>query len=298
MRALLRVLGLLIGVALAAAALLGPQAALDALATKLGLGSLTPLVQPPLGHNARIALAAIGLIFGLLLAFLLGRLARGRIEGNDARMEDVITGVRHGPAPSTSATAPDHAPRADPELADLPAGPIHVADLSAEPVPGMFAAAPIGSTDAPLYSGRPITVDPEPTRIEPIASNTTYMPTVSNDPLTPPEVSTHRFPAVDPEISESLARVEAAISALALHGPMPITARLDAIDARMVQIAQQIAELAGLARVASRTPLPAAPSSLPLQVRTPGDPALRQSIGTAARALRDRLERDTPPDQP
>ena len=295
MRALLRVLGLLIGVALAAAALLGPQAALDALATKLGLGSLTPLAQPPLGHNARIALAAIGLIFGLLLAFLLGRLARGRIEGNDARMEDVVTGVRHGPAPSTSATAPDHKPRADPELAGLPAGPIHVADVSAEPVPGMFAAAPIGSTDAPLYSGGPITVDPEPTRIEPIAA---YIPTMSNDPLTSPEVSTHRSPAVDPEISESLARVEAAISALALHGPMPITARLDAIDARMVQIAQQIAELAGLARVASRTPLPAAPSSLPLQVRTPGDPALRQSIGTAARALRDRLERDTPPDQP
>lgn len=332
MRAALTVVGLLVGVALAAAALLGPQAALDGIATTLGLHRLTPLAQPPLGHTARVALAATGLVFGLLLAFILGRLARGRVARNTARVDDAAAQKRYDRAPSPNLAAkPDHAPRSDPELAGLPAAPIHVADLSAEPVGEVFSPAPVQSTEAilapapdsgfnvgdpkptayatgvrkpdaalnaaPLHSGGPITVDPEPMSFK-RADSFAQTPTASNDPPRSPETPANCSPVLDPAVAESLARVEAAVSALALHGPMPITERLDAIDARMGQIAQQIAELAGLARAASRTPLPAPPSKLPAKVRAPGDPALRQSIGTAARALRDRLDREDTPDRP
>lgn len=336
MRAVLRILGLLAGIGLAAAALLGPQAAVDGFATTLGLGRLTPLAQPPLGQNARFALAAAGLVVGLLLAVILGQFARrGRTSRDQGSRDGAAPEMRYESAPLPAfAFAPDRARVSDPDLAGLPAEPIHIADLTAEPVAAMFATTHLETTDAifepvepatheppirvlhatmlpetlptpepPLHSGGPITVDPEPPRYEastakPIAP-TDVMYAAAMDGSPPPankaprqaDMSAGPVAVSDPAIADSLARVEAALHGLALHGPAPIAARLDAIDARMGQMAQQIAELAGLARMATRTPMPAPAAVAPF--RAPDDPARRQSIGTAARALRERLERDS-----
>lgn len=289
-----RIVGLIVGIALAAAAMLAPQAAIDSLGTTLGLDRLTPLAQPPLGQTARLALAAVGLLLGLLLAFVLGRLTRRTVDDPYANNDPLE--MRHEPASWQSpAGSPMAAIRpglegngfnAEPLLVDPGAAQPEIAQVT-RPVPEpaqdlkehlmaqeamLPRCEPDNSpVDAPLHVGGPITVDPTPMPVAP----------------TPEAVGQT---AHDPTLAAKLDRVEAAIALLGQRGPAHLFERLDAIDARMGQIAQQIAELAGLARTAARTPAPAAPA--PIQIRPPDDGARRQSIGSAARALRDRMDRD------
>lgn len=141
------------------------------------------------------------------------------------------------------------------------------ADVSPEPVAAMFAVSPPEADDVAHPEDQPQTLDapaPAATAVAILEPVTIHQPGAA-----------HATP---------LERIEATLARLEARGPD----RLDAIDARLGQMAQQLAELAALARAVARTPTPV-PLVTPGQLRSPADQDQRRSIGAAARALRASL---------
>ncbi len=266
-----RIAGLAVGIALATAALIVPGEVLDHAVAVLGLERLTPRAAPPLGQSARLALAASALVFGGVLAWVLGRLF-----GRPAELEDEDAVF-------------------DPPLATA------VSDMSGWRTPAQMAApiaAPVG--EEPIVAEVPVAEEPvivatvpvAPAEEAPVADTTVpaplerhEAPALSTEPPTPAPL-----PVDGAATGDAAARIEAALAALSQHGPIGVSNRFDSLDARLQQMAQQLAEIAGTVRALQRTPTPlisaqpAAPSARALP--PPGDPALRHALAQAARNLR------------
>ena len=301
-------IGLLLGLALAAAILFVPGPWVEDVVTRSGLPGLTKLAQPPLGTKAYLLLAAAALAGGLALGWIAGRLfSRPREADPDADADVDVDDQPAGTAWRAAARAP-----AEPLPAPAPALDSLGWNAPAE-------AAPVAAAEALA----PQVTAPEPTVPEPVAAlahepaalhtaataadaEETPMslppPSVSASPeaepgavLAPeagsfspiPPAPAPRLP-VDPD--PALARIESALAGLAQHGPVGVSARFDALDARLQQMAQQIAEVAALARAAQRTPASAVlPVAGPAALVPPADPARRRAMATAARTLLARM---------
>lgn len=265
--------GLAIGVALAALALLVHQANLDTAAATLGLDRLTSLARPPLGQNARVALAAAAVVLGLLFALMLRRSAR-RDEVDRA---EAATEMRHiAPAtvrPVAGTPAPTNRDQRE-EVAQLFASAPQVV---IEEKPATEPDHPPGIPHASAIP-KPATIAPE---------------TIASANIVPEIIAA--VPVADAAVPVATAPIETVATNSATHELAAFTARFETIEARMGDMVRQIAELAGLARTAARAPTPTPTASVshippaPVRLRAPDDPARRRAIGAAARALRERL---------
>ena len=260
------IFGLVLGVALAGAAFVLPDATLAQIATTTGLDRVTPFAQPPFGQTARAVLAGGALAVSILLGLLIGRLARSApIEsGEDEAQPAVAARDWHAPAPL---------PRVAP---DLP-----VAAQSTTPLaPAEAPAQTVGVTTSAIPPA-PITPPMEP---QPAAAVLAHV--AQPQPDQPPSVADLSAPA--PSMVEPIARLEAAVAQLAQRAPAEVANRFDSIDGRLQQMAQQIAELAALARAQQRTPAPAAADpQRPLPA--PTNAAHRRAMAANARLLLARL---------
>ncbi len=279
-------LGLLMGVALAAGIMFATPEWLDGIATNLGADRLSPLAAPPLGMTARIALAAGLLLAATALGWLIGRLSA---PSRDTQEEQEPASEFAAVGPSHAASVEDLGWRAPAGAA--PAEPVATATVSA-PLPAAVAMMPVPddtSTDQ-IPAGPPAPMPTEPLSAElprveaaPADAPPAESVPVSVDPVAPAQAAA--VPA------ETIARLEAAVAELARHTPARAADRFDGIDARLQQMAQQIAELAALARAAQRTPSgPALPSPVASMLVAPADPAHRRAMAGSARALLARLD--------
>ena len=285
-------IGLLLGLALASAILFVPGPWVENIVAGSGLPTLTPLAQPPLGTKAYLLLAAGAVAVGLALGWIAGRLF-ARPLGADA--EDEAAEIAY-PATARAPAASPATPALDTPALDTPA-----LDTLGWNAPA--AAAP----DAEVEPMAPEPNVPEPSAPEPAAA-LTHEPAAMHSsalaeetPMSLPKPSmpmssepgsgpgSAPLPAHLADPAPALARIESALAGLAQHGPVGVSARFDALDARLQQMAQQIAEIAALARAAQRTPAPAAFSAAATALAPPADPARRRAMAASARTLLARM---------
>lgn len=290
-------IGLLLGLALASAILFVPGPWVENIVAGSGLPTLTPLAQPPLGTKAYLLLAAGAVAVGLALGWIAGRLF-ARPLGADA--EDEAAEIAY-PATARAPAASPATPVLDTPALDTPALDMPALDTLGWNAPA--AAAP----DAEVEPMAPEPNVPEPSAPEPaaalahepaamhssaLAEETPMslpkpsMP-MSSEPGSGPGSAPLSAHLADP--APALARIESALAGLAQHGPVGVSARFDALDARLQQMAQQIAEIAALARAAQRTPAPAAFSAAATALAPPADPARRRAMAASARMLLARM---------
>ena len=261
------IFGLVLGVALAGAAFVLPDATLAQIATTTGLDRVTPFAQPPFGQTARAVLAGGALAVSILLGLLIDRLTRSApIEsGEDEAQPAVAARDWRTPAPLPS-VAPDL------PVAAQSTTPLAPAEAPAQTVVVTTSAMP------------PAPITPPPMEPQPAAAVLAHV--AQPQPDQPPIVADHSAPA--PSMVEPIARLEAAVAHLAHRAPAEVANRFDSIDGRLQQMAQQIAELAALARAQQRTPAPAAADpQRPLPA--PTNAAHRRAMAANARLLLARL---------
>lgn len=287
-----RLLGLGLGVALGTAALLADAGAIERLVAAVGLDRLTPYAQPPLGHTARDVLALALIVLGVALGWGLGLIFGAQVDREvpDAAEPEIqeldLADRRH-----ETLHIPSFAPSA--QGASMNA-------LGWRTPTGVAAApdaAAIGLAESqevvPSPAIGPHDVVPEMVRAEPLEETvlvpvqgaargtSEHVASVQHTTDATPRPEEHAMP----ELSPALARIEAIVADIARHGPQGFGSRFEAIDARLQQMAQQMAELAALARAQQRTPV-----TLPTRdARPPADPAQRRALAQTARDLRARL---------
>ena len=285
-------IGLLLGLALASAILFVPGPWVENIVAGSGLPTLTPLAQPPLGTKAYLLLAAGAVAVGLALGWIAGRLF-ARPLGADA--EDEAAEIAY-PATARAPAASPATPVLDTPALDMPA-------LDSLGWNAPAAAAP----DAEVEPMAPEPNVPEPSAPEPAAAlahepaamHSSALAEETPMSLPKPSMPMSREPGSGPgsaplsahlaDPAPALARIESALAGLAQHGPVGVSARFDALDARLQQMAQQIAEIAALARAAQRTPAPAAFSAAATALAPPADPARRRAMAASARMLLARM---------
>ena len=258
-------IGLLLGLALASAILFVPGPWVENIVAGSGLPTLTPLAQPPLGTKAYLLLAAGAVAVGLALCWIAGRLF-ARPLGADA--EDEAAEIAY-PATARAPAASPATPALDTPALDTPA-----LDTPAPEPAAALAHEPAAMHSSALAEETPMSL-PKPS-----------MP-MSSEPGSGPGSAPLSAHLADP--APALARIESALAGLAQHGPVGVSARFDALDARLQQMAQQIAEIAALARAAQRTPAPAAFSAAATALAPPADPARRRAMAASARMLLARM---------
>lgn len=273
-----RWLGLALGVALGAAAVLADAGTIERLVSATGLDRLTPYAQPPLGKSARAAMALGLILIGLALGWILGKLV-GAESDEEEPDADALAAAEpiNASAPAATAVTTER-----PSMGELGwRTPTSVA--AAPDGPAVETASVIAQTPPPVATQLRTSDMQEPSR-------PATLPAPSFDGPVPsePHVAAADMRAEEdgmPDHSPALARIEAIVADIARHGPHGFESRFEAIDARLQQMAQQIAEIAGLARAQQRTP-----SALPLrEARAPADPAQRRALAQTARDLRARL---------
>jgi len=280
-------IGLLLGLALASAILFVPGPWVENIVAGSGLPTLTPLAQPPLGTKAYLLLAAGAVAVGLALGWIAGRLFARPLgaDAEDEAAEIAYPATARAPAASPATPALDmpaldtlgwNAPAAAaPDAAVEPMAPEpNVPEPSAPEPAAALAHEPAALHSSALAEETPMSL-PKPS-----------MP-MSSEPGSGPGSAPLPAHLADP--APALARIESALAGLAQHGPVGVSARFDALDARLQQMAQQIAEIAALARAAQRTPAPAAFSAAATALAPPADPARRRAMAASARTLLARM---------
>ena len=280
-------IGLLLGLALASAILFVPGPWVENIVAGSGLPTLTPLAQPPLGTKAYLLLAAGAVAVGLALGWIAGRLFARPLgaDAEDEAAEIAYPATARAPAASPATPALDtpaldtlgwNAPAAaapDAEVEPMAPEP-NVPEPSAPEPAAALAHEPAAMHSSALAEETPMSL-PKPS-----------MP-MSSEPGSGPGSAPLPAHLADP--APALARIESALAGLAQHGPVGVSARFDALDARLQQMAQQIAEIAALARAAQRTPAPAAFSAAATALAPPADPARRRAMAASARMLLARM---------
>ena len=280
-------IGLLLGLALASAILFVPGPWVENIVAGSGLPTLTPLAQPPLGTKAYLLLAADAVAVGLALGWIAGRLFARPLgaDAEDEAAEIAYPATARAPAASPATPALDtpaldtlgwNAPAAaapDAEVEPMAPEP-NVPEPSAPEPAAALAHEPAAMHSSALAEETPMSL-PKPS-----------MP-MSSEPGSGPGSAPLPAHLADP--APALARIESALAGLAQHGPVGVSARFDALDARLQQMAQQIAEIAALARAAQRTPAPAAFSAAATALAPPADPARRRAMAASARMLLARM---------
>jgi hypothetical protein len=319
--------------AAAAGALVVLTASLDHLERTvwtLGLRNVLPQLSPPLGDTARFGLAALAALLAALLGWgllaLLGVGGRRAAVGDEARATAPATPAWRLPPGDAQVDAPVDAPRSPaaeapawasappPVAAPAPAMAAEAAPLRAvEPpiaqgsVAGPVAPpAPAPAPDEPAVAAPPAMVDAAPAPDEPSVAAPAPAPVapVAAAPAPAPAPAPAMDDAARAAMLASLARIEAQL-AEARQGPVvgpnaQLIARFEELDSRVsaqvAQIAQQLVEVAQLARAAARAPAPApAPAALidaprPLPSRPPRRLAARADLAAAIRDLRASLD--------
>lgn len=259
-----QLIGLLLGLALGAAILAGRAGWVDDAVARAGIAQFAPSARPPLGQKAHIALALAAVVLGGLLGWIAGRvfgrtprLGYGEIAGSADPSWTAQPAVRDEPAHALFQSRATPSP-----LAPSSHG---TADASAatsinSPIATENATAAIGQSASPQVIPQHPMVGEHPAAIRP-----------GGDPS-----------------ADSLSRIEAALIDIARSGSTSVTDRFDGVEARLEQMAMQIAELASLARARGRTP---APTAL-VDARTivpPADPGQRRAAAVSARDLLARM---------
>lgn len=329
---------MLAAVAGAILVLVTPLDQLERAVWTLGVRNLLPQLNPPLGETARFALAGVAALLGGLIGWgvlaLLGVGGRGAPE--EAAEVPAPPAWRLPPSQARAAAAPEvaAAPRAaaGPDArpvfarANAPA-PASAPDAPATAAPATAAPATPGTVAAGVAAPAMVApAAPGPVAARGAAAVADAVPAPSAAPVAPvgsaapvdPAAPVGTAPAVAAPLDDaartamlaSLARIEAQL-AEARQGPVvgpnaQLIARFEELDSRVTaqvtQIAQQLVEVAQLARSAARAPAPApAPAALlpvaaaleasrPLPVRPGRRPANRAELAAAIRSLRATLD--------
>jgi len=257
----LRLFGVALGFALAATVLFASPGWIEHMIASTGAGKMTLYARPPLGATARAALAAVGLALGVGLGFILALIfGRGRVDDAYGYDSPVPTVPSPSPSPSSLDVLGWRAPAGNEVTLPIAA----TTTTSEAEVAALFAA-----------SRRSPPVPPVARLMAPAASEALHEQAAV--------VSHDRESAPMSDQAAALARIEATLADLTRSGPSQTWERLEAMDARLAQMAQQLAEIAAFGRAQQRTPE---------RVRAPQpptDPAQRLAMTETARLLRARL---------
>ncbi|MDT7934374.1 MAG: hypothetical protein RQ833_07200 [Sphingomonadaceae bacterium] len=299
MRNLPPIIGLLLGLALLAAALLVPQQTLEELLSRTGIAGAVQLFQPPVGMAGRAALGGGGFVLSALLGWAL----RGRRSPETDADDDDRTAARtsrYGEARRFASTGPVGRVRASAEPT-VPPSAGRTFSAPARPVVETGAAAAEPHADGPKVEHRPAL--PPKLDAPDLSARANELPTIDAVQLSPQTDgagATHA-PVPDPAQPPHAApqRVASIPAEIASHAPdhavaQRLTDRIDRLEeqvgAQLRQIAQQVAEIAATTRQMARTPAPAAPQQAARRLAPQALAGVdRQRIAAAARALRDSL---------